>query len=172
MGLFSWLFRWMCKRVFDRVDYNKNGRIEALEVEVAILQLYNQINKRLPGWQNPPTRDQIQASSFAFAMLCDAICSALACYDHDKHCFGGISARAPAAPRSARPLIRPGGALRKAGSQPSAKLLVYSLGVLPPDLYQNPIAVHWGLGARVAPRGRGFRLPSSLPPFGSGGAPC
>ena len=29
---------------------------------MAILSLYNVINKRLPGWQDPPTRDAIQAA--------------------------------------------------------------------------------------------------------------
>jgi hypothetical protein len=38
-------------QVFDKVDYNRNGLIEPLEVEVAILNLYNIVNKRLPGWQ-------------------------------------------------------------------------------------------------------------------------
>jgi hypothetical protein len=49
-------------QVFSKVDYNKNGMIEPLEVEVAILSMYNIVNKRLPGWQDPPTRDAIQAS--------------------------------------------------------------------------------------------------------------
>jgi hypothetical protein len=49
-------------QVFAKVDYNKNGMIEPLEVEVAILSMYNIVNKRLPGWQDPPTRDAIQAS--------------------------------------------------------------------------------------------------------------
>jgi len=35
-------------------------------VEVAILSLYNIVNKRLPGWQDPPTRDAIQAALKAF----------------------------------------------------------------------------------------------------------
>lgn len=42
-----------------QVDYNKNGVIEAIEVEVAILHLYNLVNKRLPGWQDPPSRQEI-----------------------------------------------------------------------------------------------------------------
>ena len=46
--------------VLLQVDYNKDGRLEALEIEIAILKLYNIINKRLPGWQNPPTRPKIQ----------------------------------------------------------------------------------------------------------------
>lgn len=62
MGLFDYLYSWMCRRVFDKVDYNKNGLIEPLEVEVAVLNLYNIVNKRLPGWQDPPTRDAIQAA--------------------------------------------------------------------------------------------------------------
>eukprot|EP00882_Tetradesmus_deserticola_P007172 GHRQ01007551.1.p1 GENE.GHRQ01007551.1~~GHRQ01007551.1.p1 ORF type:complete len:155 (+),score=53.73 GHRQ01007551.1:275-739(+) len=66
MGLFDYLFPWMCKRVFRKVDYNSNGLIEPLEVEVAILTLYNIVNKRLPGWQDPPTRDAIQAALKSF----------------------------------------------------------------------------------------------------------
>eukprot|EP00878_Enallax_costatus_P006262 GHUV01006565.1.p1 GENE.GHUV01006565.1~~GHUV01006565.1.p1 ORF type:complete len:155 (+),score=51.12 GHUV01006565.1:143-607(+) len=66
MGLFDYLFSWMCRRVFAKVDYNKNGLIEPLEVEVAVLNLYNIVNKRLPGWQDPPSRDEIQAALKAF----------------------------------------------------------------------------------------------------------
>jgi hypothetical protein len=36
MGLFNWLFRKMCNRIFSTVDIDKSGFIEALEVEVAI----------------------------------------------------------------------------------------------------------------------------------------
>ena len=46
--------------VLLQVDYNNDGRLEALEIEIAILKLYNVINKRLPGWQNPPTRPKIR----------------------------------------------------------------------------------------------------------------
>lgn len=66
MGLFDFLFSKMCGLVFKKVDYNKNGQIEPLEVEVAILSLYNIVNKRLPGWQDPPSRDEIQAALRAF----------------------------------------------------------------------------------------------------------
>jgi hypothetical protein len=59
MGLFNFLFRRMCYAMFDKVDRDKSGYIEAIEVEVAIYRLYNIINKRLPGWQDPPTRQQI-----------------------------------------------------------------------------------------------------------------
>ena len=47
-------------QVFDIVDANHNGTIEDIEVEVAILQLYNRVNKRLPGWQDPPNRETIR----------------------------------------------------------------------------------------------------------------
>ncbi|KAI8466863.1 MAG: hypothetical protein J3K34DRAFT_432258 [Monoraphidium minutum] len=66
MGVFNYLWSWMCKRVFNKVDYNNNGVIEPLEVEVAILTLYNIVNKRLPGWQDPPTRDAIQLALKTF----------------------------------------------------------------------------------------------------------
>ncbi len=54
------------KACYDQVDYNKDGKLEPLEIEIAILKIYNIINKRLPGWQNPPTRPQIQAALKAF----------------------------------------------------------------------------------------------------------
>ncbi|CAL8464704.1 g4239 [Coccomyxa elongata] len=66
MGLFNWLFRQLCGQVFNQVDYNKDGKLEPLEIEIAILKIYNIINKRLPGWQNPPTRPQIQAALKVF----------------------------------------------------------------------------------------------------------
>lgn len=31
--------------MFNQVDYNKNGRLEALEIEIAILKIYNIINR-------------------------------------------------------------------------------------------------------------------------------
>ena len=34
--------------------------VQAIEVELAILHLYNLINKRLPGWQDAPSRDEIK----------------------------------------------------------------------------------------------------------------
>lgn len=34
MGVFNYLWSFMCKRVFDKVDYDKSGSIEPLEVEV------------------------------------------------------------------------------------------------------------------------------------------
>lgn len=48
------------------MDYNKNGVIEDVEVEVAILQLYHQINSRLPGVQQPPSREKIRKALLAF----------------------------------------------------------------------------------------------------------
>mmetsp|Transcript_6750 Transcript_6750/g.16808 ORF Transcript_6750/g.16808 Transcript_6750/m.16808 type:complete len:153 (-) Transcript_6750:258-716(-) len=66
MGLFNWLFARACRVVFDQVDRDKNGRLDALEIEIAILHLYNVFNKKMPGWQDPPARDEIQASLKAF----------------------------------------------------------------------------------------------------------
>jgi hypothetical protein len=37
------------KQVFDKVDVNNNRTVEAIEAEVAILSLYNVVNKRVPG---------------------------------------------------------------------------------------------------------------------------
>ena len=53
-------------QMFNQVDYNNDGRLDPLEIEIAILHVYNVINKRLPGWQNPPTRKQIQTALTVF----------------------------------------------------------------------------------------------------------
>lgn len=63
---FDAVFDFMCNKVFDAVDANGNGVIEQTEVEVAIMSLYNQVNKRLPGWQDPPSRKQIQRALAVF----------------------------------------------------------------------------------------------------------
>jgi hypothetical protein len=59
MGLFNYLFRRMCYRIHKSVDVDKSGFVESMEVEVAIYRLYNIINKRIPGWSDPPTRLEI-----------------------------------------------------------------------------------------------------------------
>ena len=46
---FDAVFDFMCKKVFDSVDANRNGVIEQSEVEVAILSLYNQVRKKRCG---------------------------------------------------------------------------------------------------------------------------
>ncbi|CAK0787613.1 hypothetical protein CVIRNUC_010835 [Coccomyxa viridis] len=66
MGLFDWLLHRLIDQIFNQVDYNNNGRLEAIEIEVAILKIYNIINRRLPGWQNPPTRAQIATALTVF----------------------------------------------------------------------------------------------------------
>ena len=64
--LLNWLIHRIIDAVFHQVDYNKDGRLEPLEIEIAILKVYNIINKRLPGWQNPPTRAQIRTALKVF----------------------------------------------------------------------------------------------------------
>jgi hypothetical protein len=44
------------KQVFDKVDVNNNNTIEAIEAEVAILSLYNVVNKRVPGKCTAPRK--------------------------------------------------------------------------------------------------------------------
>lgn len=66
MGLFNWIFSRMCRQVFKLVDHDNNGKLTDLEVELAVLQLYNIVNKRFPGWANPPSRKQIQAAFAEF----------------------------------------------------------------------------------------------------------
>uniref|UniRef100_A0A7R9VSR9 EF-hand domain-containing protein n=1 Tax=Chlamydomonas euryale TaxID=1486919 RepID=A0A7R9VSR9_9CHLO len=67
---FRWIgrraFGFLCDRCFDKADADKSGYIEAIELEVTVLYLYNMVNKRLPGWEDPPTRDEIHAAMAAF----------------------------------------------------------------------------------------------------------
>ena len=44
--LFDWLLHRLIDQIFNQVDYNNNGRLEAIEIEVAILKIYNIINRR------------------------------------------------------------------------------------------------------------------------------
>jgi len=44
-GISGPILTFLAGAIFDKVDYNKNGVIEDVEVEVAILQLYHQINR-------------------------------------------------------------------------------------------------------------------------------
>eukprot|EP00884_Botryococcus_braunii_P006445 jgi/Botrbrau1/15801/Bobra.4_1s0151.1 len=62
MGLFRYLGRLICKAAFRLTDDNKNGKLESIEIEIAVLRLYHIINKRLPGWQDPPSRAAIIAA--------------------------------------------------------------------------------------------------------------
>jgi hypothetical protein len=66
MGLFNWFFTWVARRAFRKVDHDGNGKLDPIEVEVAILQLYNVINKRLPGWQDPPSSRDIKKAMDVF----------------------------------------------------------------------------------------------------------
>mmetsp|Transcript_11196 Transcript_11196/g.33582 ORF Transcript_11196/g.33582 Transcript_11196/m.33582 type:complete len:152 (+) Transcript_11196:298-753(+) len=66
MGLFHWFFVWVAKRAFHRVDADKNGRLDPIEVEVAVLHVYNIINKRLPGWQDPPSSKEVKKAVQVF----------------------------------------------------------------------------------------------------------
>ncbi len=49
MGLFSWIgkfmFGFVSDRVFDKVDANKNGQLEGVEIELAVVYMYSAINK-------------------------------------------------------------------------------------------------------------------------------
>ena len=64
--LYNWFIHRIIDQIFNQVDYNNDGKLEPLEIEIAILKVYNIINKRLPGWQSPPTRKQIQTALKVF----------------------------------------------------------------------------------------------------------
>jgi len=66
MGLFDWFSAFCAKRAFQQVDADGNGRLDVTEVEVAILHVYNVINKRLPGWQDAPSTADIKSAVHTF----------------------------------------------------------------------------------------------------------
>lgn len=66
MGIFDWFFAFCAKRAFQQVDSDGNGKLNTSEVEVAILHVCNVVNKRLPGWQDPPSTRDIKRAVDAF----------------------------------------------------------------------------------------------------------
>lgn len=89
--LMNWFIHRIIDQIFNQVDYNNNGRLEPVEIEIAILKVYNIINKRLPGWQNPPTRKQIQTALTVFDVdgngTLDKWVSLLSGPDRTSHCL-------------------------------------------------------------------------------------
>mmetsp|Transcript_19392 Transcript_19392/g.54009 ORF Transcript_19392/g.54009 Transcript_19392/m.54009 type:complete len:180 (-) Transcript_19392:128-667(-) len=56
------IFRFMCDRAFEKIDADHNHHLDHLELQLAVYELYHGINKRLPGWSDPPTRNEILAA--------------------------------------------------------------------------------------------------------------
>jgi len=42
--------RFMCDRAFEKIDQDKNNFLDAVELQLAVYELYNILNKRFPGW--------------------------------------------------------------------------------------------------------------------------
>ncbi|KAG1675674.1 hypothetical protein FOA52_002383 [Chlamydomonas sp. UWO 241] len=67
---FRWVgrrcFGFLCDRVFERADVDKSGFVEALELEICVLYVFSALNKRVPGWQDPPSRAKIHEAMAAF----------------------------------------------------------------------------------------------------------
>ena len=57
---YPFAFRAACSAAFSRVDHDKNGELDVSEVKAAIYELYNALNKRLPGWEDPPSTEDIK----------------------------------------------------------------------------------------------------------------
>ena len=51
----------------------------SMAAQVAILHLYNVVNKRLPGWQEPPTRVRIKAALAEFDTNHDGVLNKQVC---------------------------------------------------------------------------------------------
>jgi len=52
-------FRWACDRAFDRIDTDGSGDLDDLEIHLALYEMFNSLNKRLPGWDDPPSRAEV-----------------------------------------------------------------------------------------------------------------
>ncbi|GHP07610.1 hypothetical protein PPROV_000635200 [Pycnococcus provasolii] len=57
---YPYVFRIACDKAFDAVDEDKSGELDTAEISSAILMLYNHLNKRLPGWEDPPSKSKIK----------------------------------------------------------------------------------------------------------------
>lgn len=51
-----YVLKFMTDRAFDKIDTNKNGKLDEMELQLAIYEVYNLLNKRFPGWSDPPNR--------------------------------------------------------------------------------------------------------------------
>eukprot|EP00976_Prorocentrum_cordatum_P111172 1195323-Prorocentrum_minimum.AAC.7 len=45
-----YVLKFMTDRAFDKIDTNKNGKLDEMELQLAIYEVYNLLNKRFPGW--------------------------------------------------------------------------------------------------------------------------
>mmetsp|Transcript_18816 Transcript_18816/g.22553 ORF Transcript_18816/g.22553 Transcript_18816/m.22553 type:complete len:175 (-) Transcript_18816:18-542(-) len=50
------VFRVCCDRAFDKIDHNNNNQLDINELQLAMYEVYNGLNKRFPGWTDPPDR--------------------------------------------------------------------------------------------------------------------
>ena len=41
------------------MDLNQNGFLDEVELQLGVYEVYNLVNKRFPGWSDPPSREQI-----------------------------------------------------------------------------------------------------------------
>ncbi len=64
---------------------------------MAVLNLYNVVNKRLPGWQDPPTRARIKAALLEYDYNKDSVLNQQACVTPPCQTWGAF----PALPQAA-----------------------------------------------------------------------
>lgn len=53
------VLRLICDKCFDKIDSNKNGYLDHMELQLCVYEVYNLLNKRFPGWSDPPPRANI-----------------------------------------------------------------------------------------------------------------
>eukprot|EP00238_Polyblepharides_amylifera_P010853 CAMPEP_0196585522 /NCGR_PEP_ID=MMETSP1081-20130531/50988_1 /TAXON_ID=36882 /ORGANISM="Pyramimonas amylifera, Strain CCMP720" /LENGTH=147 /DNA_ID=CAMNT_0041907097 /DNA_START=147 /DNA_END=590 /DNA_ORIENTATION=- len=51
--------RWICDRAFEKIDQDHNSKLDRFELQLAVYEVYNLLNKRFPGWSDPPSRDVV-----------------------------------------------------------------------------------------------------------------
>ena len=73
---------------------------QCIGAQVAVLNLYNIVNKRLPGWQDPPTRARIKAALLEYDCNKDSVLNQEACVSRLPVELAGLGGLARPRPRS------------------------------------------------------------------------